>query len=54
MNEKLSLNNYMIPFLRYKAIQSSLLIQPKQFIDHYTILGYIGIHYPKFIRDCEI
>ena len=41
INEKLSLNNYIIPFLRYKAIQSSILIQPRQFIDHYTILGYL-------------
>ena len=41
ISEKLSFNNYIIPSLRYKEIQSSLLIQPRQFIDHYTTLGYI-------------
>ena len=41
INEKLSFNNYIIPSLRYKDIQSSLLIQPRQFIDKYTTLGYL-------------
>ena len=40
-NEKVSLNNYILPNLRYKDIQSCLLIQQKQFIDRYTILGYL-------------
>ena len=41
VSERLSLNNYLIPSLRYKDIQSSFLIQPTQFIDQYTILGYL-------------
>ena len=41
ISEKLSFNNYLIPSLRYKDIQSSVLIQPTQFIDQYTTLGYL-------------
>ena len=41
ISEKLSLNNYLMPSLRYKDIQSSVLIQPTQFIDQYTTLGYL-------------
>ena len=41
VNEKVTLNNYILPSLRYKDIQSCLLIQPKQFIDCYTIIGYL-------------
>ena len=41
VNEKVILNNYILPNLRYKDIQSCLLIQPKQFIDCYTIVGYL-------------
>ena len=40
-NEKFNFNNYIIPNLRYKNIQSCFLIQPFQFIDRYTILGYL-------------
>jgi len=43
INEKLSLNNYILPNLRYKDIQSCLLLQPNQFIDRYTILGYLEV-----------
>jgi DNA-directed RNA polymerase subunit beta' len=39
--EKFNLNNYIFPNLRYKNIQSCFLIQPSQFIDKYTILGYL-------------
>ena len=39
--EKLCLNNYIPPNLRYKNIQSCFIIQPKQFISNYTTLGYI-------------
>jgi DNA-directed RNA polymerase subunit beta' len=39
--EKLKLTNYITPNLRYQDIQSSLLIQEKQFISNYTILGYL-------------
>jgi DNA-directed RNA polymerase subunit beta' len=41
INERLNLNNYISPQLRYKNIQSCLLIQENQFIDKYTILGYL-------------
>ena len=41
IDEKISLNNYLVPQLRYKNIQSSFLIQPNQFIDQYSILGYL-------------
>jgi DNA-directed RNA polymerase subunit beta' len=39
--EKLYLNNYIPPNLRYKAIDSSFLVQKNQFIDRYTTLGYL-------------
>ena len=41
INERLNLNNYISPQLRYKNILSCLLIQQNQFIDKYTILGYL-------------
>ena len=41
LSEKIAFNNYIAPDLRYKNIQSSNLIQQKQFIDQYTILGYL-------------
>ena len=41
LSEKILLNNYIGPDLRYKNIQSSLLIQSNQFIDKYTTLGYL-------------
>lgn len=40
-NEKFNFNNYIFPNLRYKNIQSCFLLQPFQFIDKYTILGYL-------------
>jgi DNA-directed RNA polymerase subunit beta' len=40
-NEKLSLNHYILPKLRYKEIESCFLIQANQFIDRYTVLGYL-------------
>ena len=39
--EKLVLNQYIPPHLKYTNLQSSLLIEPTQFIDSYTILGYL-------------
>ena len=39
--EKLYLNNYIPPYLKYKNIESCFLIQEHQFIDSYTILGYL-------------
>jgi hypothetical protein len=32
ITEKLSLNNYILPNLRYKNIQSCFLLQPNQFL----------------------
>ena len=40
-SEKLNFNNYIFPNLRYKNIESCFLTQPDQFIDKYTILGYL-------------
>lgn len=39
--EKLVLNQYIPPHLKYTNLQSSLLIEPTQFIDSYTLLGYL-------------
>ena len=41
ISEKLNLNNYIVPNLRYKNIESCLLVQPNQFIDKHTILAYL-------------
>ena len=41
ISEKIKLNNYILPNLRYKNIESCFLIQLNQFIDSYTILGYL-------------
>ena len=41
ISEKLKLTNYISPNLRYKNIESCFLIQPNQFLDCYTILGYL-------------
>jgi DNA-directed RNA polymerase subunit beta' len=41
ISERLNLNNYILPNLRYKNIESCFLIQPNQFIDCYTVLGYL-------------
>lgn len=39
--ERLNLNNYIFPNLKYKTIESCFLIQASQFIDKYTIVGYL-------------
>jgi DNA-directed RNA polymerase subunit beta' len=41
ISKKVYLNNYLLPYLRYKSIQSSLLLQENQFVDMYSILGYM-------------
>nr|ATN40703.1 RNA polymerase b''-subunit [Gomphoneis minuta var. cassieae] len=41
ISEKINLNNYLLPNLRYKNIESCFLLQPNQFIDRYTVLGYL-------------
>jgi len=47
IDRKANLNQYIVPYLRYKNIQSSLLVQSKQFIDIYTILGYLEAVIPS-------
>ena len=39
--EKLFLNNYLPPNLRYKNIEACFLIQPNQFLSNYSTLGYL-------------
>ena len=39
--EKLRLNNYIPPNLKYKGIQSCFLIQKNQFVSNYMTLGYV-------------
>nr|ULD16153.1 RNA polymerase beta'' subunit [Cylindrotheca closterium] len=39
--EKLFLNNYISPNLRYKNIEACFLIQPNQFLSSYSTLGYL-------------
>jgi DNA-directed RNA polymerase subunit beta' len=41
MSEKVQLNHSILPNLRYKNIESCLLLQPNQFIDCYNLLGYL-------------
>jgi DNA-directed RNA polymerase beta'' subunit len=41
INEKINLNNYILPKLKYKDIQSCFLLQSKQFVDCYSLLGYL-------------
>jgi DNA-directed RNA polymerase beta'' subunit len=41
ITEKLQLNQYISPYLKYKNIESCFLIQKNQFIDSYTNLGYL-------------
>ena len=41
VSENLNLNNYISPYLKYKNLQPCFLIQRNQFIDRYTILGYL-------------
>jgi DNA-directed RNA polymerase subunit beta' len=41
ISDKIKLNNYILPNLRYKNLESCFLIQPNQFIDCYNTLGYL-------------
>ena len=50
ISEKLNLNNYLLPNLRYKNIESCFLLQSNQFIDSYTILGYLEAVTPNSIE----
>ena len=39
--ETFSLNNYILPQLQYKNLDSCFLVQKNQFVDQYTTLGYL-------------
>jgi DNA-directed RNA polymerase subunit beta' len=41
ISEKVNLNSYLLPNLRYKNIESCFLLQTNQFVDRYTVLGYL-------------
>ena len=41
--EKIYLIDYLPPHLKYTDIQSSILVEPNQFINSHTILGYLEI-----------
>jgi len=39
--ERLALNQYIPAHLKYTKLQSSLLLEPTQFVDSYTTIGYL-------------
>ena len=41
VTEELQLNSHIQPYLKYKNLQPCLLVKLNQFIDSYTILGYL-------------
>nr|QYB18850.1 RNA polymerase beta'' subunit [Climaconeis sp.] len=41
INKKFILSKYLIPSLKYKTIESCILPYSSQFIDSYTVLGYL-------------
>jgi hypothetical protein len=41
ISEKITLNNYILPNLRYKNIDSCFLVQQNQFVDCYNVIGYL-------------
>ena len=41
ISEKLNFNNYISPYLKYKNLHPCCLVQKNQFIDAYTVLGYL-------------
>jgi DNA-directed RNA polymerase subunit beta' len=50
ISEKFNLNNYLFPNLRSKDIQSCFLVQSNQFVDKYTILGYLEANTPNSLE----
>nr|YP_009687917.1 beta'' subunit of RNA polymerase [Haslea nusantara]QDX17528.1 beta'' subunit of RNA polymerase [Haslea nusantara] len=54
MSERISLVNYISPYLRYKNIQSCTLTQPTQFIDQYTMLGYLEAITPNSLEIIKV
>nr|YP_009497085.1 RNA polymerase beta' subunit [Psammoneis obaidii]AWT39798.1 RNA polymerase beta' subunit [Psammoneis obaidii] len=41
ITEKLCLHDFILPYLKYKNIQSCFIVQKNQFVDNYTTLGYL-------------
>jgi len=54
ISEKIYLNNYIPAHLRYTNINSCILIQPNQFIDAYTTLGYLETITPLSLEIVKI
>merc|ERR1712127_79770 len=50
LSEKIYLIDYLPPHLKYTDIQSCLLVEPNQFINSHTILGYLEIVSPKSLE----
>ena len=50
ITEKLCLNNYIPPHLKYASINSCLLIEKNQFVDSYTTLGYLEALTANFLE----
>ena len=50
LSEKLYLIDYLPPHLKYTDIQSCLLVEPNQFLNAYSILGYLEIVSPKSLE----
>ena len=48
--DKFILNQYLPAYLKYKDLNSCLLIEPTQFIDSYTTLGYIESIIPNSLE----
>lgn len=48
--EKLFLNNYISPKLKYKNIQSCFLVQENQFVNNYNTLGYLEAITPNSLE----
>ena len=41
IDEKLNLNNYISPYLKYKNLKPCLMVQQSQFVDSYSLLSYL-------------
>jgi len=48
--DQLILNQYIPPHLKYTNLQSSLLVEPAQFIDSYTTVGYLESFTPNSLE----
>jgi DNA-directed RNA polymerase subunit beta' len=54
VNERICLNNYLSPQLKYKNIESCILLQTNQFVDKYTIIGYLESKTPNSIEIVKV